>query len=108
MYVEWESIKGIYPEPANRDTSIVFSEMEESDDLWAQPKLPYTWPETSDRKRKAPLGTFAFNLVLQDDYEPDCESAVKLKSDGTGSSAVRTNVWYGSILSLALLVKEFN
>lgn len=97
---EWEPIKGTYPEASTRDTSIVFSEME-SDDPWAQPKLPYNWPETSDRKRKAPLGTFPLYLVMQDDYECASESV-------PGSSSFSMNAGYGSILALVLAITLFN
>jgi len=77
---EWKSIKGEYPEGPARDTSIVFPQMA-SEDWWAQPKLPYKWPETPDRKRKTPLGTFPLYLVVQDDFE--CDIAVASSSTST-------------------------
>merc|ERR1712127_188129 len=52
-------------EPSNRDTSIVFSEVL-SDAPEAQPKIPYKWPETSNRKKKGPLGVFPLYLVVQE------------------------------------------
>lgn len=89
---EWTPPKGVYPEPSNLDTSIVFSEME-SDDLDAQPKVPYNWPETSDRKRKGPLGVFPLYLVIQDDAT--CTYDAVAAASGTSSSESR--LLHGSI-----------
>jgi hypothetical protein len=81
---EWQPIKGVYPESSFRDTSIVFPVME-SDDLTAQPMVPYTWPGTPDRKRKAPLGTFPLYLVMQETTD---NSASSCKNAGYGIVAV--------------------
>ena len=101
---EWEPIKGVYPENPDRDTSIVFPEME-SEDPWAQPMLPYNWPETSDKKRKAPLGTFSMNLVMQSNFDP----ATMCDTSNASAASRGTNSWYcGSILTLASVVLTFN
>ena len=102
---EWEPIKGVYPENPDRDTSIVFPEME-SEDPWAQPMLPYNWPETSDKKRKAPLVTFSMNLVMQANFDP---ATMCDPSDVSAAAAGTSNTWYyGSVLTLASVILAFN